>query len=144
MRRSVALRWARNPWLAVLLLGAIFTRALIPIGYMPGGAGVMLCPGYAATAGGAAHSAGHQDMPGMDMSDHGAGGMDHGGKSPGHEGMGFCPSGAAVTVFTLSQALATAAYAPIVKLNVRFVPGPLIPQGTVIPTRLPRGPPAFR
>jgi hypothetical protein len=34
--------WARNPWLAALLLVALGTRALVPAGYMPGAGGVVI------------------------------------------------------------------------------------------------------
>jgi hypothetical protein len=69
VRNRVALRWARNPWLAVLLLAALFGHALIPAGYMPGAGGLVLCPGYApAAVNTGADAIAHDDMPGMDMS----------------------------------------------------------------------------
>src|ERR1017187_8476660 len=47
-----AQRWMRQPWFSALLLITLLSRALVPIGYMPGIGSdraftVMLCPGYA-------------------------------------------------------------------------------------------------
>ena len=139
----MAIRWVRNPWLAVLLLGAIFTRALIPVGFMPGPGGLVLCPGYAPTnfGAGAASTAQH-DMPGMDMSGHDMG-MDHSGKAPAHASMGGCVFAAAGTALAFFHTPGPALITPVVSLEKIFAPQPFVPRTAVAPTRLPRGPPAF-
>jgi hypothetical protein len=143
MGHRVALPCHRNPWLAVLLLAAIFTHALIPVGFMPGPDGLMLCPGYvsAATRSGA-DSMAQDDMPGMDMLDHGLG-LDHRGKRPAHENVGICPFAAAGTALESSHTAAPAVYTPVVLLEITFAPQPFVPSAAVALTRLPRGPPAF-
>jgi hypothetical protein len=117
-----------------------FTRALIPIGYMPGPAGLMLCPGYAPTA--STDGADHHDMSGMHMSGD-ATPMDHGGKAPSHESIGMCPFAATATAFALLHASTASAFALVVQNEIKSGPRPFIPRTTVPPTRLPRGPPAL-
>ena len=53
----------RNRWLlwAALVVPALLLRALLPVGYMPGAGGLVLCSGVAGVQSPAA-------MPGMDMS----------------------------------------------------------------------------
>jgi hypothetical protein len=118
-----------------------FAHALIPIGYMPGPGGVILCPGYGPMA--SASHAGHDDMSDMDMSgttksiDHG------GGKASSHEGMGMCPFAAAATTFALGHAPTASAFALVLQAEIKRRFEPRIPHNAVPPTRLPRGPPAL-
>jgi hypothetical protein len=135
----VALRLARNPWLAGLLLVMFVTRALIPIGYMPGPDGLMLCPGYAPAV--LASAANHHAMSDMDKSD-AAKPMDHGGKAPAHD-MEMCPFAATVTAFALLHAPATTAFALVVQGEIKLGAQLFIRPARVPPTRLPRGPPAL-
>jgi hypothetical protein len=117
-----------------------FTRALIPIGYMPGPAGLMLCPGYALTV--STVDADHHDMSGMHMSGD-ATPLDHGGKAPSHESMGMCPFAATATAFALLHASAASAFALLPQIKIKSSSRPFIPCTTVPPSRLPRGPPAL-
>ena len=129
---------ARRPWLALFLLGALFTRALIPVGYMPGAGGLIICPGYAPlTAATAAH-----DMPGMDMSGSGLG-VDHSGKAPSHDSMGICPFAAAATVFAFLQAPTAVSNTPLIQVEVKLTSKFFISRSRIAPTRLPRGPPSL-
>jgi len=140
----LALGWARNPLVAVLLLTAFFSRALVPVGFMPGPGGLTLCSGYAAVESGSGMSG--MDMSGMDMS-----GMDMSamtghpgrpGQGPDHGSMGICPFAAAATAMaTMQQASPVASLAPFVSADVDLPVQPFIPRGTIVPTRLPRGPP---
>jgi hypothetical protein len=140
VRDHAALRLAKNPRLAGLLLVLFFTRALIPIGYMLGPAGLMLCPGYAPTA--STGDAELHDMSGMHMS--GASKpMDHGGKAPLHESMGICPFAATATAFALLHVPTATAFALVVQGGIKSAPRLFIARTTVPPTRLPRGPPAI-
>jgi uncharacterized protein involved in copper resistance len=129
---------------AALLLAAFVSRALVPVGFMPGPGGLTLCSGYAAVETG--HGMSGMDMPGMDMS-----GMDMSakaghpgqpGQGPDHGSMGICPFAAAATAMaTIQQASPVASLAPFVSANVHLPPQPFISRGTIVPTRLPRGPP---
>jgi len=143
VRNRVALRWARNPWLATLLLVALATRLLVPMGYMPGQGGLMLCPGYAPLA--STHGAQRHDMPGMDtsidMSD-GAMPMTQGGKAPSHDGMVLCLFAAAAAALASFHAPTVTAFAPAVPVEIPLLAQAFIPATQVAPTRLPRGPPA--
>ena len=133
-----AQRWMHKPWFAALLLAALACRALIPVGYMPGvGTGgrfsVVLCPDYAQVM---AHGmAGMGDMPGM------PGMADHGGHAQ-HQAQGSCPYGGATTGMALVQAGSTVLLAHAAYPAVIFPPEQFIPRGTIVPTRLPRGPPS--
>jgi hypothetical protein len=144
MISRVAVIRARNPWLAALLLVTFFARALIPAGFMPGPGGLILCHGFTPASHTASQAMDH-DMSSMDMS-----GMAHHGGHPSHDGGGqnhesssLCPFAAAATtmatghsaVFTLSAAVETG--------SIQLPDPPFVPRGTIVPTRLPRGPPAF-
>jgi hypothetical protein len=131
---------ARNPWLAGLLLVMFFAHALIPIGYMPGPGGVILCPGYGPTA--SAGHADHDDMSGMDMSGT-AKPIHHGGKATSNDGMGMCPFAATATTFALGHAPTATAFALVLQAEIKRGAEPSIPHSAVPPTRLPRGPPAL-
>jgi len=137
-----------HPWLAVLLLVALVTRALVPVGYMPApGGGAMLCPAYAPVI---AQSSGSRptqdsfsaDMPGMDMR-----GMDmsghsgHGGVPSGHDGTAMCPFATAAASVAITHApLLLAAYTTESFSPETYLEQP-VPRTRNPPTRLPRGPP---
>ena len=157
MRNQVAIRWARTPWLAVLLLVTFFARALVPAGFMPGPGGLMVCSGYAPVAAGpAAHQMPHDmsgmDMAGMDMSSMDMSGMamsgdsgslGHGGHGSDHEGMGICPFAAAATTMSAPHAVSAVTFAQLIPAAIEPPPQEFIPRGTIVPTRLPRGPPSL-
>ncbi len=150
MRNRVAHRWLDKPWFAALLLTTFFCRALIPVGFMPGPGGLTLCSGYAevpSIVGGGAAANDMQDMPGMDMGD-----MDmsahatHSGRgnhSPEHESMGVCPYAAAAAVLAITHTSAPSALLPVATTPIAFPPEKSLPRGTIVPTRLPRGPPTL-
>ena len=134
MRTKAAQRWLARPWFTALLFTALLARALIPVGFMPGPGGVVLCSGYApvpAMAG--------MDMPGMDMS----GMADHASGGPlQRHGMEVCPFSAVATVMAAGHAPTLAALALVAPSVIVFPPQQSIPRGTIVPTSLPRGPPA--
>ena len=127
-----------------MLFTALLSRALVPVGYMPGAGGIVLCSGYAPvlTAVQGPEAVGGMPgmlMPGMDMS-----GEDHqgaGGPSPRH-GVEFCPYTAVAAVMAAGHASLLNAFTLFVPSAVVFPPEQSVPRGTIVPTRLPRGPPA--
>ena len=154
MDTRIAIRLARNPILAALLLVTFFTRALVPAGFMPGPGGLMLCPAYGPSTA-AVHAAMGHDMPSMDMSDVDMSTMDmsgmlhtgshrsHGGGPQDHEGSSACPFAAAVTAMASGH---TSVYSVAIYCESRSVQLPeqrFVPRGTIVPTRLPRGPPSL-
>jgi hypothetical protein len=128
-----------------LLFTALLCRALVPMGFMPGAGGLVLCSGYApipAMAHGSQAEGGMpgMDMPGMDMS----GNADHAGVgSPPqrHQGMEVCPFSAFASVMAVTHAQPVAAFALLVSTLIVFPPAKSPPRGTIVPTSLPRGPP---
>jgi hypothetical protein len=142
VRNHVVIRLARKPWFAALLLAAFFSHALIPIGYMPGAGGMTLCSGFGPVADDSMTHAMNHDMAGMNMS-----GTDmaptavHSHHTPDHESMGMCPFAAAATAIAWWHTGMTAGLAPAVSSNVELPQNSFVPRGTVVPTRLPRGPP---
>ena len=147
MGNQIAIRWARKPWLAALLLVALGSRLLIPTGFMPGPGGLVLCSGHGPMIMGASSDMGGMDMsgmdmPGMDLGTHG-GHSDHNGNSPSHDGMGMCPFAAAATAMASPQAVNAVVLAHLVSTAVEIPPQPFVPRGTIVPTRLPRGPPSY-
>jgi hypothetical protein len=130
----MAQRWLASRCFTALLFAALLSRALIPVGFMPGAGGIVLCSGYAPVA-----AMSGMDMPGMDMSgtaDHGAGGPSQ------RHGIEFCPFAAVASVMAAGHAPALAALIPFVPAVLVFPPQKPIPRGTIVPTSLPRGPPA--
>jgi hypothetical protein len=156
---QTAQRWMRRPWFSALLLTALLLRVLVPVGYMPGIGSdgsftVILCPGYApvpahsshhdfAHPGEAASAADRSGMSGVaDMPDMaGMPGMaEHGGHGQ-HDAQGNCLYAGATTGTALVRlAPATLLRQPSL-VSVVFPPERNIPRGTIVPTRLPRGPP---
>ena len=148
MKNRIAIKWARNPLLAALLLAAFFSRALIPAGFMPGPGGLILCNGFAPAPATASQAMNHDmsamDMSGMDMAGmaHAVGHAAHTGGSQDHEGSSLCPFAAAATAMAGGH---TSVYSVAIFSEseaVQLPEQPLVPRGTIVPTRLPRGPPA--
>lgn len=112
---------------------------------MPGPGGLVLCSGYAPIAtGSAAHQMPH-DMSGMDMSGMAMpgdpGNPNHGGHGSDHESMGVCPFAAAASTMSAPHAIAVVAFASLIPTSIELPLQEFIPRGTIVPTRLPRGPP---
>ena len=85
---------------------------------------------------------GGMDMSGMDMPNRG-GPSSKNGHAPNHDGITLCPFAAAATsmaIIGLIAALVVLVHTVIPR--VYFPPERLIPRGTLVPTHLPRGPPA--
>ena len=149
MRNHTAIRWGRNPALATLLLLGFVSRALIPMGFMPGPGGLVICTGYAAAVpseatGATGHDMAAMEMAGMDMSGmemaHGAGhAKGDGSPERGHPGM--CPFAAAAATMASHQVAVTIAAVPAAVRQVALPVLPFVPRRTIVPTRLPRGPP---
>lgn len=114
--------FVRNrPWLAAWLVAALLARALVPVGFMPGAGGIVLCPGYAAAA------------P-----------ADHAGPGDGHAQVDdhACRYAAAVVPMGTPQPAPAVAYAPVVSFEAQPPAERPVVHATIAPTRLPRGPPA--
>lgn len=118
----------RNPLLAALLLVAFGSHALIPSGFMPGRGGLVICHGHMVAPAG---------MPGQGDTTSG-----HGGTDPHHPNASLCPFAAAATTMAAAQSAVSPALASVVVTDVDLPPLSFIPHGTLVPTRLPRGPPA--
>ena len=152
MGNQIAIRWARKPWLAALLLVALGSRLMIPTGFMPGPGGLVLCNGHGPMTTSIPSEMAGMDMSGMDMSGmdmparnlgtHG-GHSDHNGNSPSHDSMGMCPFAAAATAMASPQAVNALILVDFVSTAVEIPPQPFVPRGTIVPTRLPRGPPSL-
>ncbi len=129
--------------LHLLLVMMLLSRALVPVGYMPGQGGLALCPAYAAADEPAGHGMAGMHMAGMDMTgmampgQHGAG---HQGGPAGHEGT--CTFAAAGTAIAFVHSLPPVAYLPLAQPESLPPVDRFIPRGTIVPTHLPRGPPA--
>jgi hypothetical protein len=129
----VAQRWLDRPWFTALLFAALLSRALIPLGFMPGPGGIVLCSGYAPVPA--------MDMPGMDMSakaDH----ADATAPSQRHEGVQICLFSAVARVMAAGHAPLLAVFPLFDSSTTVFPPEKSIPRGRIVPTSLPRGPPA--
>lgn len=143
-------RWLKNPWFAALLLTALFSRALIPAGFMPGPGGLVICSGYTSVQGAIAtqdtsHEMPAMEMAGMDMSKigltHQAGHPSKDGGQPDHEGSSLCPFAAAATSMASGYTPVLVAVVHTVVPRIDLPSQPFVPRGTIVPTRLPRGPP---
>lgn len=124
---------------------------------MPGPGGLVLCSGYAPIANGAAahhmpHDMSAMDRAGMDMSSADMPGMampahpantGHGGHASEHESMGVCPFAAAASTMAAPHAIAVVVLADRVPASLSLPPQEILPRGTIVPTRLPRGPPSL-
>jgi hypothetical protein len=81
------------------------------------------------------------DMSGMAMPGH-PGSPSHGGNAPNHEGMGVCPfAAAASTMSSAPHVVSVVVFARLIPASIALPPQEFIPRGTIVPTRLPRGPP---
>jgi len=173
VKLAICRRNALRPFVIAVLLVTWTCRALVPLGFMPGPGGLMLCPSYGPVAGAhgfapnpsgsrsvspvpGTHSSGNTvsgaDMPGMDMPGMDMSGMDrgrpaqghgHGGGHSGHDRAGTCPFAALASQMAMQRGLdwpllpPTAATHP----SVRFEE--FVPTGRLVPSPLPRGPPAL-
>lgn len=154
VKNRLAIKWARNPILAALLLVTFFARALVPAGFMPGPGGLILCSGYAPASDAAVHSMAHDvssmDMSGMDMAGMDMSGMAHQGSHPSHSGgstdheaSSLCPFAAAATTMASGHTAVFAVTVAVEGGSVQLPDQPFVPRGTIVPTRLPRGPPSL-
>jgi hypothetical protein len=134
-------------WIIPVLLMAFAIPALVPTGFMPGPGGLILCPHYISIAtGSAAHSMPH-DMSGMNMagmSRHGhSSSHGDGGNAPDHGGMALCPFAAAAVAISAPHAVSAVVFAHLIPTSIELPPQEFIPRDTIVPTRLPRGPPSL-
>lgn len=134
----------RRPWISALLLAALFCRALVPLGFMPGVAAdgslaLILCPAYGPAPTALAGAEGiHAHMPGMAHHGHLAG-HDH----AQHDAQDNCPYAGASTGMAYVQVAPAAVLQQGSPALLPFPPERFIPRGTIVPTRLPRGPPSL-
>jgi hypothetical protein len=136
---------SQNPLLSVLLLAVFAARALVPIGFMPSAGGLVFCQGVtSAHAGLSASLVDHSSAslaPILAPTDNPL--PHHGGDATDHEKSSVCPFAAAVTSLA-SGHLAGPVLAVTGDAKSPPVPQrPFVPLGTVVPTRLPRGPPVL-
>jgi len=143
VKHGNAQRWLARRWFAALLFSALFARALIPAGYMPGAGGLMLCSGYAPVPGAQHAGAAADTMSGMDMSGMDMTGMADPGAPGPHHGVELCPFAAASCAMAAGHAPLLTISSPVPIARIVFPPERIIPRGTLVPTRLPRGPPAI-
>ena len=136
--------WLGRPWFSALLLTALLCRALVPVGFMPGvGAdgrfAVIFCPSDGPIP--AALDAGN------DVHTHMAGMVHHGNHAHHdhvqHNAQGNCPYAGATAALALVQWAPPTLLAHSVRAVTLIPPERFIPRGTIVPTRLPRGPPAL-
>jgi hypothetical protein len=120
-----------------LLFAALLSRALIPLGFMPGPGGIVLCSGYAPVE----HSMPAMQMPGMDMSGK-TDQADATAPSQRHEAVQICLFSAVARLMAVGPAPALAVFPLFDSSTTVFPPEKLIPRGRIVPTSLPRGPPA--
>jgi len=119
----------RNPLLAALLLTAFCSHALIPSGFMPGRGGLVICHGHVSSS---------PDLPGHGDTTSGGGGTD-----PRHPNANLCPFAAAATTMAAAQSAISLVVSAVQVSGADPAPRSFIPCGTLVPTRLPRGPPAI-
>ena len=128
---------SRVPGLAALLLAVLTVRALMPAGFMVGAEGIELCPDQGPMP---SH---HHDMHHrMHAANGGDGHLHHNGPA-GSSGPGGCPFAGAAAAALVSQFGAVSVLASSVDLVVPALSERPVPRETIVPTRLPRGPPAF-
>jgi hypothetical protein len=140
VKKHTAIKWAQNPVLSALLLAVCFSRVLIPAGFMPGPGGLVICFGYTPAPVAAAAGSMRDDMSGMDASQHSSHSTP-GDRSSEHDGASLCPFAAAATTMASGHAAVPAAFVHSVTRGNNVPRQPLVPRGTIVPTRLPRGPP---
>jgi hypothetical protein len=140
----------QRPWFAAMLLAALLTRALVPVGFMPDQGGFILCPSYAPVLARSVIADSSHDMAGMAMDGSAttasatpghAGHAGHSGSSPEHSHSGICRYSGSGAGLALTQALGNPLLAHVTSTKLQFPPEQTLPRGTIVPTRLPRGPP---
>ena len=114
---------------------------------MPGPGGLVICNGYTPTPGLSATQAMNHDMAAMEMADMQASHLaDHpstDGNSPDHDGSTPCPYAATATAMAGTHAAVPVAVTYTGAPRIVLAPQPFVPRGTIVPTRLPRGPPSL-
>jgi len=136
-----ARQFQKSRWLQLLLAALFMGRALVPAGFMPGQGGLTLCPAYGPVQAAIAHAMA-MDMAGMDMGTMDlAGPAGHGGGHAGHDG--GCTYSAGAGALATVHSWPPVAYAPSAPRDFLAPVERWIPRGTIVPTRLPRGPPAL-
>lgn len=83
-----------------------------------------------------------KDLARMGVSQHCGTTGEHGGL-PNHESMGICTLTAAATNLAVLNVPGIAAISRVVSTDVALPPQPFMSRGTIVPTGLPRGPPAL-
>ncbi len=71
-----------------------------------------------------------------------SGNPSHGGNAPEHESLGICPFAVVASTMAAPHADSVAVLAYLIPTSIEFPPQQFIPRGTIVPTRLPRGPPS--
>ncbi len=64
-----------------------------------------------------------------------------GGQGPDHESMGICPFAAAASPLAAPHAVVVVVVAYLIPGSVELPSQQFTPRGTIVPSRLPRGPP---
>jgi hypothetical protein len=144
-----SIRFARNPVLATLSLIAFCAQALVPVGFMPGAGGLVICPGHLPAVAAStdrdtpAMAMVGTDMPGMDMAVQAD--RTSAGKRPTHyERQTLCPFASAATAMAAMAPSAPAlAYIYNGTFLQTFPRDRWIHRRAIAPNRLPRGPPSL-
>jgi hypothetical protein len=74
---------------------------------------------------------------------HDEGKAGHDGAAPDHTRPEICPFAAAATTIAASSAPVAVAHSYLVSTELIIPAPPVVPRGTIVPTRLPRGPPVY-
>ena len=144
MKSQTAVRWARNPLLAALVLLAFCARALVAPGFMPAPGGLILCHGYTlAPSAGVADAAGHDmaAMADMEMSHPGPQSSQNTGTRD-HTTSTFCPFATAATAMASAHTLILPTTVRTAPEDTRQPSQSLRRRTTIALAGLPRGPPA--
>ncbi len=117
---------------------------------MAGPHGLMLCPGHAPATPAMVHDMSGMDMSGMDMSGMDMSGMHmhasdagHGAPTPDENRPEVCPFAAAATAMVAFHAPVAVVHSHFLSTELILPAQPVVPRGTIVPTRLPRGPPLY-
>ena len=139
MLHRVAQFWKHQPWLLALLLCALVTRLLIPVGFMPARGGLVICQGFAPAVQLAHQAASAEARSALDalLGDSG-GDSGSSGDSSAAKICSFALLGSAAAVHKPFVAAFRVDFSPT---RVALAPAPALPRKTVASNRLPRGPP---
>ena len=132
------LRNVRNqPWLTTVLLVACVTRALIPLGFMPGPAGIVICHGYG-------NQIDTRDLQLQLLADEwsSSGVPDDPPNQHGNHDTPICPFAAAAgSIAVPPPVLPGAQLSHLLAIGIPVPPGRAIPRTLKASSLLPRGPP---